>query len=939
MPFEDSGHATRFRALICAAPKLRRGGSASLRFAAAPAKVMESAAPHAVPHPSETLSMKHLAALALLMTLAPTAWAGGSLKEARQLLLRGNYAEAREMYASLVKAGNDGSAAHIGLSKAYQSEGDYTQALKVVEGGLKAQPRDGALLSRQAELLYTCGRWNEAEKAAQAGIEAKDDNYLARWVLGQVQRDRGETDKADETFRWFIRAFNNNDIPDLDDLMAVGLAALERARLHHLTDQFQFVIEEVFDAAIKKDKDYWPALYEKGKLFGEKHDKQDCYNAFEKALTINPQAAEVLVGKGEMAADGFEMRDAEDFADEALKINPNLPAALRLRADIYAFSGEIDKAIKDLEKARAINPRDEETLARVASVLLSQHKEAPFKAIVKEVEQQNPKPYAFYNRLATLLEARKAFLDAEKYFQIAAKLQPKMPEARAGLGLLYMRLGKEEDAAKVLEEAYSADKFNVRVRNTLKVLDHLKNYATLKTEHFLLRYDPKNDEMLAKYMARYLEELYKEYADLFGYRPEGPILIEVFSKHEMFSGRVIAVPDLHTIGACTGRMFAMVSIHDTTKVIPKPFNWVRVLRHELVHIFNLDQTRFQVPHWFTEGVAVTHEASFGGVSPPSWKALLAEKLKADDLLNLDNILLGFIRPRTPLQWQQAYAQSQLYVEYLTRTYGDKAVGKMLTAFGEGLDTGPALEKVLGVKKADFEKGYRAFLAERLKDVPVRTAQKQVKTAVLEKAHAANPADLDVSARLAEQYQRIGRRKQAGELADEVLRQKRDHGLALYVKALTLLDNKDTDLAYTLLDNNTGDSTTDTRPLKLLGKLQFEAQKYSAAARTYERCRKLEPHETAWLTALAKSYIKTEEKEKILDLFQEVAKIDPDDIGPRRKLAKHFLDAKDMPQAERYARMGLEIDVLDRECQTCLLLALDAQGKMEEARELRAIFGR
>ena len=82
----------------------------------------------------------------------------------------------------------------------------------------------------------------------------------------------------------------------------------------------------------------------------------------------------------------------------------------------------------------------------------------------------------------------------------------------------------------------------------------------------------------------------------------GPILIELFNNHPMFSGRVLALPDLHTIGACTGRMIALVSPHDKGNVLAKPFNWKRVLRHELVHIFNLEQTNFLVPHWFTEGL-------------------------------------------------------------------------------------------------------------------------------------------------------------------------------------------------------------------------------------------------------------------------------------------------------------------------------------------------
>ena len=72
-------------------------------------------------------------------------------------------------------------------------------------------------------------------------------------------------------------------------------------------------------------------------------------------------------------------------------------------------------------------------------------------------------------------------------------------------------------------------------------------------------------------LGRYLEEIHKELKAQFNYQPEQPILIEVFHKHELFSGRVVAMPDLHTIGACTGPLVAMVSTRDTQNVITKPF--------------------------------------------------------------------------------------------------------------------------------------------------------------------------------------------------------------------------------------------------------------------------------------------------------------------------------------------------------------------------------
>src|SRR5581483_8447762 len=271
--------------------------------------------------------------------------------------------------------------------------------------------------------------------------------------------------------------------------------------------------------------------------------------------------------------------------------------------------------------------------------------------------------------------------DAEKYYKKSAELRPMLAGPRNSLGLLYMRVGREEEARKILTKAFADDEFNVRVANTLKVLKHLDSYEALETDHYILKYDPKTDKILAEYMAKYLENIHAELTKQFHHQPAGKILIEVFNTHQMFSGRTIALPDLHTIGACTGRMVAMVSPHG--KGVPKAFNWGRVLRHELVHIFNLEQTHFLVPHWLTEGLAVMNE---GFARPQSWNELLQERVPAGELMNLDNIDLGFIRPRSPLDWQMAYCQSELYVNYLQERGGPQAVAAMLHLYEEGLNT-------------------------------------------------------------------------------------------------------------------------------------------------------------------------------------------------------------------------------------------------------------
>ena len=461
----------------------------------------------------------------------------------------------------------------------------------------------------------------------------------------------------------------------------------------------------------------------------------------------------------------MEIKDAEIAAEQALAINPNHIDALRLKAAVHLFSNEPELALKLLDTARALNPRYEPTLAQIGAVLYVQKKTKEFAALVAEVEKFNPKAWRFHVELGEQLDVRKLFLDAEGFYKKAVELEPKMPEGHEALGMLYLRLGNEKDARTLLVDAFDADPFNLRVDNSLKVLDHLDKYEVAKTPHYVLKFDPKNDGVLARFVLHYLEGLHEELAKKFDYQPPRPFLIEIFNKHEMFSGRVVALPDLHTIGACTGRMMAMVSTHDRSKVIAKPFNWVRVLRHEVVHLYNLDQTKFQIPHWFTEGLAVTLE---GKTTPPSWNYLLAKKLRENDLLNLDNILLGFVRPRSPEQWQQAYLQSQLYVAYLTKTQGEPAIGKLLAAYADGLDTDAALPKAIGVKKADFEKGYRAFLEERVRNLQIPPVEKKRSLKELREAYKAMPDDADTCAQLAQKHWQIGDGKLALKFADEAL---------------------------------------------------------------------------------------------------------------------------------------------------------------------------
>src|SRR2546430_218743 len=116
-------------------------------------------------------SSKFLLAVFVLGFIADRARAGGTLAEARQTWLKGNYAEAQEIYAALAKDAKLRGPATIGLSKALVSEGEYDKALNAIDAALKDMPANADLLARRAELLHLRGRWDDAAKAAQQALD------------------------------------------------------------------------------------------------------------------------------------------------------------------------------------------------------------------------------------------------------------------------------------------------------------------------------------------------------------------------------------------------------------------------------------------------------------------------------------------------------------------------------------------------------------------------------------------------------------------------------------------------------------------------------------------------------------------------------------------------------------------------------------------------
>jgi tetratricopeptide (TPR) repeat protein len=857
--------------------------------------------------------------------------------EAHRLWQGGKYDEALEAYEALAKTLKPDDAAGrskvaLGRAEALISLGRYEDAAASLVPLVPGEgPVDVDAAARLAALRFDQGRWEESEALVERVLEANPDQLLARWTRIRTDLARGNRERAVEAAKWFIDHHNAHE-QELDrrpgDLLLIGQAAelfyRSSARGEELAEALNDVINNLYERAIQADPKCWQAAWLQGRLFLSGYEEPSALKELQRALRLNPSAAEVHVTLGQADLQGYKLASGRRRVETALEINPHYAPAHILEADLNISDERFEDAKRAAEAALAENPRDEEALARLAAAcrLLVDPvgaAEAETRALAR-----NPQPAAFYAALGERLADRRKYHSAERALLLAIAADPQAAAPRIGLGMLYMQIGREAEASDLFEAAFAADPFNVRANNMRKVLAHLAGYETVETEHFVVKTPPGADVLVARYMAEYLEEVYTLLSEKFQFAPPGKTIVELMKDHQWFSGRTIALPFIPTVGACTGKIVALASPRSTNK----PYNWSRVLVHEMTHVWNLQQSDFNIPHWYTEALAVESEQT---PRPQEWNKMLVERVPKRKLLNLENINLGFIRPREPEERQLAYCQAQLYAQYIVKRFGPDALIKLLMAYREGLTTPAAIPHCFGVTVADFEAKYLEHLDSVVKQLRTRAeTEPETSFSELERQLAEKPEDADLNARMA--YEHFARRdlKAARPLADKALELRKHHPLASYVKARLLSSIGDDSGALALLEPALDPEAPDERVLDLLAELLMKAERLDEAEELYRKAIEADPLNSKWVAGIARVHVRKGDRVKLREALGQLAMNDADNLILRKRLAQEHLAAQDLAQAEKWARECIYIQVDDPTTHAMLAEALAGQNKHEPA---------
>jgi tetratricopeptide (TPR) repeat protein len=566
---------------------------------------------------------------------------------------------------------------------------------------------------QRAIVLGEMGRQKEAIELLR-----KQNSLAAHYWLGRMEEAVGDLDAARSAYGWFVaepqdflakwQKDGEKDFDDAEELTLIG-RALDRwatltgsyQKLPELNDALLNLFVKTYDVI---DRKYWPAHVAAAEYFLSHDNTEEAMKELQAALAANPNDPHTheLIGKVAVASWNF---DAADESVEAIReIDPHSIAADLLAARNLLQQRRPADAITPLQRVLDQQPNHLEALGLLAATYALQLRDDQTAAVLKRVEKIDPDNASAYFEVADQLGAMRQYPRSIAMYKIAIERAPWWTDARNGLGLLYTQSG-DEDAAKItLDAAHEMDPYNLRTTNYLRLLDELAGFTRKESAHFIVMYDAKIDPIIPEYFSDYLESVHDAVCG--EYRTEPPVktFIEVFPTHDAFSVRTTGSPWIGTVGASTGRVIAMVSPRNGQATMG-PFNWANVLRHEYTHTVTLAATDNRIPHWMTEGLAVSEEHT-----PLKWEwvPLLYSAVTNDQLFTMDNLTWGFVRPRKPTDRSLAYAESFWICQYIEKNYGHEAILKMLAEFKAGGNEQSAFEKVLGKSLSEFQTEFFAW---------------------------------------------------------------------------------------------------------------------------------------------------------------------------------------------------------------------------------------
>lgn len=582
--------------------------------------------------------------------------AAGVVQQVRVALGRGNLAAAQR-----VANGTDGSESARELARAL---------VEIFEG------KDDAAKARLTPLAA----------AAPLGDAALE--------LGLLDIRRGRIEEGEKRLAPLVA---NRKLDGPDDYLRLARAARAMREKFLANDAFQRV-SKVPRADIQTE---W------GDLWLLDHQNDEAATSYRDALAADPQWVRAHLG----LARAFGHDDPEAAAEAmetARKIAADHPDLWLIQAERRLVENDLPAAREALDRVAAVRPGSlDEAALRVGVAYLEKGIDG-VEAAMGKVREANPRSGLGYRRGGEQAAYKYRFDDAAALAAKAVAVDPQDPYAHFDLGLYLLRTGDEAAARKALERSWDLDRSAPLTKNLLDLLDVVDKFETVKSGEMVFKFAAEEAEVFKVYALPLAQEAYKTFVERYAFTPKGPLLIEIFPRHDDFAVRTQGLPGLvGALGACFGRVITMDSPRARVRGID--FSWQATLWHEMAHVFSLQLSNYRVPRWLTEGISTFEEHR----RSPAWGRELtleyAAALARGQTFGVKGLPDAFKRPQ---HLAMAYFEASLVVEHLVELNGDQGLRALLLAYADGAADAEAFAKAFGRSVDDVHASFNQFVEKR-----------------------------------------------------------------------------------------------------------------------------------------------------------------------------------------------------------------------------------
>lgn len=535
---------------------------------------------------------------------------------------------------------------------------------------------DPSAVALRARVLMLSGQYRDAETLV-APIAEANPATVAGLEFARLLTRTGRSAEAAEYFQAVIDAAAGSRRGL--DFYRGGLASRALGRYRDANAFFR-------DASEASPSD--PAVQTAwAELFLEKYNHADAVQSFREALNLDNQWAPAHLGLA-LSLVNENPPEARASAERALKINPTFVEAHLFLAELELGDRNVDGARASVERALQINPASLESRALVAAMAYLEDRVSDFETEVARVLEINPAYGDIYRIVGSHSARAYRFDEAVALVRRAVELDPNNPRIHAELGMHLLRTGDERGAREALDQAFADDPFDLITFNLLNMMDTLDEFQTFERGDVILRLHPDEAAVLSEYVLTLAQEALDELSARYGIRVAGPILIEVFPRHDDFAVRNLGLPGMiGALGACFGRVVTM----DSPRALPPgDFNWRSTLWHEIAHVITLQMSGNRLPRWLSEGISTYEEKRKRLEWGRDQVLSFARALNDDTILPIRELNSGFSRPETI---SMSYFQASVLVEHVVDTHGEPKLQELVKAYADGVETEEALARI------------------------------------------------------------------------------------------------------------------------------------------------------------------------------------------------------------------------------------------------------